>query len=99
MLHLTDHTQYLRSSFHLFGGMHLLETKGLQGQFLTLGPVDATLDLCDSDLCHDWYFVYRGCVSFRNMTHPRYTANDGPSAGEPVVRFGKYKEWSPMGGD
>jgi hypothetical protein len=52
VFHFTDHTQYLRSSFHLFGGMHLIETKSFQGKFLTLGPVDAALYLRDFNLCH-----------------------------------------------
>ena len=56
VLHFTDHTQYLRSSFDLLGGMHLLKTKSLQGQLLTLGPVDAALDLRDFDLCHNNLF-------------------------------------------
>ena len=57
VLHSTDHTQYLRSGFYLFGSMHLLQTERLQGQFLTLRPVDTALDLCDLDLCHDNLFA------------------------------------------
>jgi len=52
VLHLTDHTQYLRSGFHFLGSVKLVETQRFQGQFLTLRPVDAALDLCYLDLCH-----------------------------------------------
>ena len=101
VLHFADHTQDLRSSFDFFGSMHLLEAKGLESQLLTLGTVDATLDLRDSDLCHENLFeplrspvtrlaaaevVHRGWF-LPKFTHPRCTVYDGPSAGEPVVRL------------
>jgi len=57
VLHLTDHTQYLRSGFHFLGSVQLVETQRFQGQFLTLRPVNAALDLCYLDLCHslNWF--------------------------------------------
>jgi hypothetical protein len=52
VFHRADHTQDLRSRFHLFGGIHLFQAQCQQRQLLTLRSVDAALNLRDLDLCH-----------------------------------------------
>src|SRR5688572_6592937 len=42
VIHFTNHTKYLRSSFYFFSCIHLIQTKCFQCFFLTLWSVDGT---------------------------------------------------------
>ncbi len=52
VVHLGNHTQDLRSSFHFYRSVELFKTQRYHGFFLTFGAIDYAFDLRDFNFFH-----------------------------------------------
>lgn len=53
VVHLADHPDDGRRSFHFHRVIDLAQAQSLDSLFLAVAPVNDTLDLGNSNLCHD----------------------------------------------